>query len=162
MRTYPSLLGSLLVLALVAFFALPVYADRTFHTEQQPLVLTSAGAAAGHPDLRAGHVVDVHANGPQIYSLERYMLNGAKPNTAYQVTLSVSLTGCGSPQIVQVPTALLSTNTQGDANGNWTFTPQDVAAAGLHAGMTLGITWMFVSGGVAVYQTPACVNVGLD
>ena len=149
------------ILAL-GIFTTPVYADRVFHTARLSAILTPAGAAAGHPALRAGQVVDIHTNGPVIYALERYMLNGAKPNTDYQVVLSVSPTGCGNPQNVQVPTALLTTNAQGDATGNHTFTPADVVAAGLHAGMTLGITWDFVSNGIIAYQTPACINVGLD
>jgi len=154
------LIAPFLVLSLL--LTLPVYADQTFHTARLSLVLTSAGSAAGHPNLRSGHVVDIHTNGPIIYALERYIVSGAKPHTDYQVELSVSLTGCANPQNVLVPTALLVTNAQGNAHGNWTFTPANVAAAGLHAGMTLGITWTLVSGGVTAYQTPSCINVPLD
>jgi len=154
--------AGLLVIALIAVLPLPVYADQVFHTEQLPLILTSAGAAAGHPVLLSGHVVDIHANGPQIYALERYMLGGAKPDTSYQVKLNFSLTGCEHPQKFLFPTALLTTNAQGDAHGNFTFTPATVRAAGLHAGMTLGITWLFVSDGITAYQTPSCIDVGLD
>lgn len=99
---------------------------------------------------------------PNIYSLERYMINGAKPDTDYQVILSVSLTGCTGQQNVLVPTALLVTNAQGNAHGDFTFTPADVPAAGLHAGLTLGITWTLVSDGIIAYQTPSCTNVPLD
>jgi hypothetical protein len=161
MRKIVSLSLIIPILAL-GIFTTPVHADRVFHTERLSFVLTSDGAAAGYPALRAGLVVDIHTNGPVIYALERYMLNGAKPNTDYQVVLNVSATGCGNPQNVKVSTALLTADAQGDAAGDHTFTPADVAAAGLHAGMTLGITWTFVSNGIIAYQTPSCINVGLD
>jgi hypothetical protein len=160
LKLLPLLTAPLLILSLLLAF--PVYADQTFHTTRLPLILTTDGTAAGHPALQSGHVVDIHANGPKIYALERYMINGAKPNTDYQVQLSVSLTGCNGPQNVLVPTALLVTNAQGNAYGNFTFTPAAVASSGLHADMTLGITWMLLSGGIAAYQTPSCINVPLD
>jgi hypothetical protein len=39
-------------------------ADQLFHSVRLSLVLTPDGAAAEHPVLRSGHVVDIHPNGP--------------------------------------------------------------------------------------------------
>src|SRR6266542_1717276 len=66
-------------------------ADQDFHTERLPFSLTAEGAAAEppHPTLRSGHVVDIHANGPQIGALERYVINGARPNSSYDVVLEL-------------------------------------------------------------------------
>src|SRR2546430_941269 len=51
-------------------------ADQTFHSQRLDLARTDAGALNEHPVLRSGQVVDIHANGPQIGALERYLLNG--------------------------------------------------------------------------------------
>ena len=66
-----------------------IFADQVFHSERLPLFLTQDGADAGHPQLRSGHVVDIHPNGPVNGAHERYMVNGAKPNHNYQVVLRI-------------------------------------------------------------------------
>ena len=86
-------------------------ADQTFHTQQIPLMPVS-----GAP-LHNGFVVDVHTNGPTIYAVERYVLNGAEPITTYQVqTLAYANgTNCASASpLVALQDALLTTNVTGN------------------------------------------------
>jgi hypothetical protein len=135
--------------ALVALTA-PAAADPTFHTERVPL------RPVADAPLRSGFVVDVHAEGPRIYAQERYLLSGATLGS-YQVVLQVDFEpGCDGPE-ASVPTAQLTTNAAGNAQGKWTFTPAD--AAGLPE--IVYIEWQFVQGGQAVYATN-CVRVALD
>src|SRR5262249_2932173 len=131
-------------------------ADSTFHTRR--LALTTTGALADHPELRSGQVVDIHTNGPQIGALERYMVNGAKANTSYVVTLLLFEVGCGGASAWVLTTTTLETNTQGNAHGQQVFTAEELAP---FAGLVFGIRWTLVSGGVAAYQT-SCITVAID
>jgi len=46
-------------------------------------------------------------------ALERYMINGALPNTSYQVVLQVfTSTSCDGETALLLPTAILETNAQ--------------------------------------------------
>ncbi len=45
-------------------------ADQVYHTQQIAL------APVGGAPLRTGFVVNVHADGPRVFALERYALNG--------------------------------------------------------------------------------------
>lgn len=69
--------------ALSLALAAPASADQAFHTERFPLT-----PVAGAP-LKSGAVIDIHAEGPTVYALERYHLVGAEPGTTYLVTLLV-------------------------------------------------------------------------
>ncbi len=152
------------ILALVGVLALVLtpltvgVADQAFHTQRLSFSLTAAGVLDGHPELRSGHVVDIHANGPKIGALERYMINGAKPNTSYQVVLAVSPVDCGADPSIFVSTATLATNAQGNAHGQWLFTPDQLAPL---AGLTFGIRWTLVTAAgnldIVAYQTPCIV-----
>ena len=144
-------LGLLAVLAPVS----QATADQTFHTERIPLMPVN-----GAP-LQSGFVVDVHANGPTIYALERYVLNGAEPNTAYQVqTLAFANgTNCMGAPLVGLQDASLTTNVTG--NGEAGHVIQPAAVDGLH-GATLQLVWQVLGpDGKPAYQTP-CVTVPLD
>jgi hypothetical protein len=71
------------VLAVIGLLIIPsgvAFADQTYHTERLPLHSVD-------PDypLRNGMVVNIHANGPNNAAIEHYMLNGAKPNTTYEI-----------------------------------------------------------------------------
>jgi hypothetical protein len=131
-------------------------ADDTFHSQR--LTLTTTGALADHPDLRSGQVVDIHTNGPQIGALERYMVNGAKANTSYDVTLLLFLGGCSGESAGVLTTTTLETDARGNAQGQKVFTAEDLVP---YAGLVFGIRWTLVSGGVAVYQT-VCIKVAVD
>jgi hypothetical protein len=50
-------------------------ADRVYHSEH--MTLTPVDTAP----LRSGFVQNVHANGPNVYAHEIYVLSGALPNT---------------------------------------------------------------------------------
>lgn len=142
--------------------AVPVLADQSFHTTRLPLALTEAGAAAGQPVLRAGQVVDIHANGPTVFAIEQYLLNGAKPTTDYQVFLSFYTdTSCApnGPYDFVLPGVTLTTDAHGDANGQARNTPADIPLI-LHD-TDWGIVWTFVGGGVPAYST-ACVQMHID
>ncbi len=151
------LLFMILVPLTLAFPSL-AYADQSFHTSRLNFALTTAGSAAGNPQLIAGQVVDIHANGPKIGAIERYMINGAKPNTAYQVTLRIFSKNCAGSFLFPIPTALLTTNNHGFAQGGHVFTPTDLAP---FKGTTAGVVWTLVSDGVVAYDT-SCIFVTID
>jgi hypothetical protein len=147
--------GIVTVAALVTSLALavPASADPAFHTQRIPL-----SAVAGAP-LQSGAVIDIHTQGPTIYSQERYVLVGAQADTTYQVTLLVySDPGC-TALLFPIPTATLTTNAAGNAHGKATFYPQDVQ--GLPR-MTYYLVWQVsVLGGAVAYRT-GCIPVPLD
>ena len=151
-----SLLLILALLLLVTSLS-PVYADQVFHTTRLTFFLTPDGTAAGQPQLKSGQVVDIHANGPKVGAIGQYMINGAEPNTSYQVVLRI-FSKCGGDFLFPIPTALLATNSVGFAHGSHLFTPADTAP---FKGMTVGISWTLVSGDVTAYSTN-CISVTID
>jgi hypothetical protein len=155
------LLSAALAFLLLAS-ASPALADQSNHTTQLPLALTPAGEAAGYPALRAGQVVNIHANGPVVFAIENYLLNGAKPMTAYAVVLDFYAGSCGGAFAFPfVNGVTLTTDANGDARGQARITPEQVTSFGLH-NTDWGIVWTFVDGaGVAAYSTP-CTDVHID
>ncbi len=142
---------------LASNLAKPRYADQVFHTTRLTFFLTLDGTAAGQPQLKAGHVVDIHANGPKVGAIEQYMINGAEPKTSYQVVLRI-FSKCGGDFLFPILTALLATNSLGFAHGSHLFTPADTAP---FKSMTVGILWTLVSGDVTAYNT-TCIPVTID
>ena len=142
-------LASVLMTTMVA----SVQADATYRTER--LALASIGGAP----LRSGAVVNIHTNGPRIYALERYLLNGALPRTTYSVHLTgyTSLTCSGDP-LLTIQTAELTTNAAGNGMARALFRPADVA--GLPK-TTYGIRWTVMHDGTPVAET-RCTQVTLD
>ncbi len=111
------LLGAALALLLLAS-ASPVLADQSNHTTRLPLELTAAGTAAGHLTLRAGQVVNIHADGPIVFAIEDYLLDGAKPATAYVVVLGFYAGSCGDAFAFPFANGVtLTTDANGDARG---------------------------------------------
>jgi hypothetical protein len=145
-------LGVLVATALVTAVA----ADQVYHSEH--LVLSPVEDAP----LRSGFVENSHANGPQIGAVERYVLNGASPNTSYQVTLQVYAfdPGCdgGAAPPLPIPTAVIQTNVSGNGSAKQVFVPADSAGfEGVH-----GIRWeVSVVGGSVAYET-ICTTVTID
>jgi hypothetical protein len=136
-------------------------ADQDFHTERLPFSLTAEGAAAEppHPTLRSGHVVDIHANGPQIGALERYVINGARPNSSYDVVLELFEGNCEGAESPPVTTITLQTNKQGNAHGGFVFTAEDLAP---FSGAVVGVRWTLVDeDGIIAYAT-SCIVVAID
>src|SRR6266567_5809192 len=73
-----------LVLGMLPLVASTAAADQYFHTSHAEL--TPIGSAP----LQSGFVNDIHANGGTIGAEERYVLNGAMPDTTYSVALHLS------------------------------------------------------------------------
>ena len=134
--------------AAAATFAATAVADRVYHTER--LELTGVGGAPG-----GGMVVNVHANGPNVYAHEIYVLRHAVPGM-YQIVLTVfpsqNCTGTSMP----IPTAMIETNATGNGRADVKFTPEDVAP---FRGTTVSIIW--TATGPATYVTD-CTAVTLD
>lgn len=131
-----------------------VSADAVYHTERVAL------HAIDDAPLRSGSVVNIHVNGPNVYALERYMVNGALPNHEYEIALNVhpfdaSCAG-GAIEFFRVP---ISTNAAGNGHAKApTIRPEQVEGlAGNH-----GVNWIvYDDGGTAVYET-GCQDVALD
>jgi hypothetical protein len=134
--------------------AVAAHADGVYHSAHIPL------APVGSAPLRSGFVENSHANGPNNYAHELYVLNGAEPDASYDVSLSIwtaNLTCSGSPTLAMT-TATVATNTSGNAVGQKVFTPAD--ADGLR-GLTVSGMWTISMGGTAQYAT-GCEVVTLD
>ena len=114
----------------------------------------------GGAPLRTGFVENIHANGPAIYAQEIYVLNGAAPNTDYEVHLVAYAfdPGCeGAPS--DFGSAPLTTNRAGNGRAKRVFRPDDVPAELRDA--THGIRWEVSTDGTTVYET-RCTAVTLD
>jgi hypothetical protein len=147
MRTVLVLISAVAVLALG--LAGSAAADPAYHTER--LALRGVGGAPG-----GGMVVNVHANGPNVYAHEIYTLSHAVPGT-YQVVLNIypgSLDCSGTP--IMLPTAEITTNAIGNGRADVKFTPEMV---GELRESTLSISWTVT--GPATYVT-RCTVVTLD
>ena len=157
-----AILAGAAALLLVVVGTGPVAADQSNHTERLQIAVTADGLGAGYPSLRTGQIVNIHASGPMVFALERYQLNGAAPDTAYNVVLLFNAGSCSGDFAFPFANGVtLVTDAQGDAHGKILITPQDVADFGLHD-TDWGITWTFVDGqGVTAYSTP-CTNVHID
>jgi hypothetical protein len=153
---------NLLIVAIPTFlplwFSTAGLADQAFHSQRLTLTRTDIGAMNGHPVLRSGQVVDIHANGPQIGALERYLLNGAKANTSYDVTLRLFDGDCDGDPAGVLTNVTLETDGHGNAHGQKVFSARDLAP---FAGLVFGIQWELVSGGVITYHT-LCIPVAID
>jgi hypothetical protein len=149
-------------LLLLSVGVAPVAADQSNHTEHLRVSLTAAGAASGYPELRAGQVVNIHAQGPTVFAIEDYLLNGAMPSTSYDVVLGFYAGSCSGPFAFPFANGVvLATDAHGDAHGQARITPGEVASFGLHD-TDWGIVWTFVDpSGVVAYATP-CTDVHID
>src|SRR4051812_12333318 len=113
-----------LVMTAVAFTLVPgAAADDVYHSEHMAL------EPVGSAPLRTGFVENTHANGPAVYAQEIYILNGAAPNTDYEVHLVAYAfdPGCeGAP--TDFGSAPLTTNGAGNGRAKRVFRPTDVPA----------------------------------
>ena len=144
---------------LLATTTTTAFADQTFHSVRLLLV------PIGDNSLRNGDVIDIHANGPVIYAVEEYHLNGATPNTTYVVEYLITgapfgTAVCGSGAFPFPNGATVKTDPNGDGNSQLKSPPSFVTGLGLH-NTVLGLSWVFLSGGTPAYQT-SCIPVGLD
>ena len=146
----PVLVASIMACLLAA----PAGADSTYHTSHIALA-PIAGA-----QLKSGFVENIHADGPNIYAHEVYQLNGAQPNSSYQVVLSIwtANTSCSGEPALRLPTAKVATNAVGNGRADVFFTPDD--ADGLR-GLTVSAIWTLWNGTTATYGTH-CEVITLD
>ena len=134
-----------------ALIAVPAaFADQVFHTSH-----AAVHAVAGAP-LQSGFVNDIHTNGAVNSAREEYHLNGAQPNTTYEVQL-VIFQSCGGSLLTTVPTATLTTNGAGNGGSDAIFP----AGAPNNPPLQVGIVWQFIANGAPVYATD-CVQVSVD
>lgn len=143
-----SKLNLIIASALIALAAAsPAGADAVYHSEHMVL-----SPVAGAP-LRSGFIENIHANGPQVYAHEIYVLNGATPGTTYQVNLVL----CSST--VPLASTPLTTNVAGNGRAELVFSPDP----SIPSGVTVNIQWVVTLAGnpTPVYQT-ACTAVTLD
>jgi hypothetical protein len=144
------LAGLIFVVAVVA--APAALADQVFHTSHAP-----AHSVVAAP-LQSGFVTDIHTNGTVNAAREEYHLNGAQPNTTYQVQLVIyGDQSCAGSPFATVPTAMLTTNVAGNGNANTTF----AAGPPNNPPLAVGIVWQFTANGAPVYATD-CVPVSID
>jgi hypothetical protein len=130
-------------------FAGTAGADSVYHTDQ--LVLHGVAGAPG-----GGSVVNVHANGPEVFAHEIYTLRDAVPGT-YEVSLNLFATSLDcTGAVASFPTATLTTNANGNGRADAKFTPEDAADL---RGLTISISWTV--SGPAMYATD-CTVVTLD
>jgi hypothetical protein len=140
------------LISAVALIAVPAaFADQVFHTSH-----AAVEAVAGAP-LRSGFVNDIHTNGMVNSAREEYHLNGAQPNTSYQVqrVIYADQSSSGSP-LATVPTTV-TTNVAGNGNADATFP----AGPPNNPPLNVGIVWQFLASGTPVYATD-CVQVSVD
>ena len=138
--------------ALVALLAAPAAADRDYRT-QKYAVTDAAGSVVGF-------VVNIHAEGPVNYGIERYALRGAAAGT-YQVALQVyGDPACTVPILPPFLTTTVTTNSAGNAHGGAVFPTADVAAIVLEPSTVYGI-WSFTATGGTTYATD-CETITLD
>lgn len=116
--------------------------------------------AVGGVPLREGSVVDTFVEGPQIFAIERYQLNGATPNTTYQIQLVISLgvDDCSVAPIIQ-PAVPLTTNQAGNGQASIRVPPEFIPPPALDRINSL--FWQFLVGGAVHYQTD-CIAIFED
>jgi hypothetical protein len=120
-------------------------ADGVYHSEH--IALASVGGAP----LQNGFVENIHVNGPQVYAMEQYVLNGS-------IQIYYQDPSCSTSPLITLTTAAFRTNASGNGNARAVYTPADAAPL---RGMTHGAVWEITSGSTIEYQT-ACSAITLD
>jgi hypothetical protein len=142
-----------LIAMLVALPVTTANADAVYPSQHIPL------HPIGTAPLKTGFVENIHANGPNVYAHEVYVIAGAAPRTSYDVTISLYVQdpACATAPLT-LPTATLTTNASGNGRADVFFSPAD--ADGLR-GAAHGAIWSLSVSGTLVYQT-ACSTIVLD
>lgn len=126
----------------------PAAADQAHHTSR------SEFHAVDDAPLRSGYILNIHANGPNVFAHEVYSLNGAIPNTTFQVVAHVyfdDLT-CGGDPNVSLPIGDITTNNAGNATDDIVLSLDAANALGFRnvSGADL---WQILLDGEVVYQS---------
>ncbi len=144
-----------LAIALAALVLAPsALGDAVYHSAHIGL------SPVGEAPLRSGFVENIHADGPNVFAHEQYVLNGAAPGSTYTVAIHIAGLAdatCAAP-FVNLETASLSTNAAGNGSAEKVFTPADVDGL---ANSTVHAYWTVSLNGIAVYAT-ACETITLD
>jgi hypothetical protein len=111
MKRILALIATAILIGLLVLPAGTAFADQAYHSERLPV----HSVAAGYP-LQNGMVVNIHDNGATNFAVEEYILNGAKPNTTYELCRVFQ----ESILYMEPPLAALDTGfaLQTDKNGN--------------------------------------------
>src|SRR6266508_1572556 len=112
------------LLCLIAILlALPVRtagADAVYPSQRIPL------HPVGTALLMTGFVANIHANGPNVYAHEVYVVVGASPMTSYDVTIAVYVRDLAcSTTPLRIVTATLTTDAAGSGRADVFFSPED-------------------------------------
>jgi hypothetical protein len=145
----------LLAVAVVALVIVPAAAADAVNHSQHISLTPVAGGEAG-----SGFVENIHADGPNIYAHEQYLLNNGLPLTTYEVVIHLSAptdTTCSAPFLV-LPTASFTTNVAGNGSAYHVFTPTD---AGPLRGATWRAYWTLETPAGVAYTT-SCQTIVLD
>jgi hypothetical protein len=140
------------VLALVVVSA--ASADAVNHSQHISLTPVAVG------EVGSGFVENIHADGPNIYAHEQYVLKNGLPSTTYQVVIHLSAPTdptCSAPFLV-LPTESFTTNVAGNGSAYHVFTPTD--AAPLRGAAWRAYWTLETSTGVA--YTTSCQTIVLD
>jgi len=145
------------LLCLIGFLvALPVTiagADAVYPSQHIPL------HPVGSAPLRTGFVENIHANGPNVYAHEVYVVVGAVPMSSYDVTIAVYMQDLAcSTTPLQIHTATLTTDAGGSGRADVFFSPAD--ADGLR-GASHGAIWSLSVSGAPMYQTYGSIACGV-
>ena len=111
------ILALILTAVLISLLVIPAgttLADQDFKTIRLPLSLTQEGEDTGHT-LRNGMVIRTHTEGPINYFVMSYILNGAKPDTTYDICWEIVELGALYPITVYEGESI---QTNGKGNGN--------------------------------------------
>jgi hypothetical protein len=145
----------LIALVLIAAFASYsiASADEVYHSERLPFHATGA---VGHPQLAAGHIANIHPDGPVVGAIQTYVITGARPNTTYDVVETL-FAGCsaGDAQLFSLRWTTLTTDKHGDGIARNVISAEALAP---FSGMTVGAIWTLEHGGVVAYRTRCTVG----
>lgn len=106
----------------------------------------------GGAPLQSGAVEDTFTEGPKNYAIERYQLNGALPNTTFDIRLVITIgkDDCSGPEIIQ-PSVQLTTNNHGNGQASVRVPPEFLPPIAFDKVNSLH--WQFVANGVVYYDT---------
>jgi hypothetical protein len=128
MKRILALISALMVIGLLVIPSGVAFADQLYHTDRLPL---HSLIPSEYP-LRNGMVINLHPNGPNNMSIEHFMLNGAKPNTTYELcrVFQGETSYGGIPIPPEWPTDTgysIQTDSQGNGNCTIHLTPEYLA-----------------------------------